>query len=103
MFLRRTSTQLPATEHRSLLATRSTDIPDVIDQMAMARPPRATYALFLALLPATATVIGVIVLRQFPSVLDLVGIALVVLGVALHRTDARRAGSALTSSRSVAN
>src|SRR6266536_936371 len=31
----------------------------------MARLPRATYALFVALLPATATVIGVIVLHQF--------------------------------------
>lgn len=80
----------------------SSVIPYVFDQLAMARLPRATYALFVALLPATATVIGVIVLRQFPSVLDLVGIALVMLGVALHRTDARPTGSAVTFPRSVA-
>jgi inner membrane transporter RhtA len=63
----------------------SSVIPYVFDQLAMARLPRATYALFVALLPATATVIGVAVLRQFPSPVDLVGIALVMLGVGLHR------------------
>jgi inner membrane transporter RhtA len=63
-------------------------IPYVFDQLAMARLPRATYALFVALLPATATVVGVIVLRQLPSPLDLAGIALVMGGVALHRPDA---------------
>jgi inner membrane transporter RhtA len=39
----------------------------------------------LALLPATATVIGLIVLGQVPTARDLAGIALVILGVALHR------------------
>jgi len=62
----------------------SSVIPYVFDQLAMARLPRATYALFVALLPATATVIGVIVLRQFPSVVDVIGIGLVMLGVAVH-------------------
>ena len=51
----------------------------------MARLPRATYALFVALLPASATLIGVVVLRQLPSAVDVVGIGLVMLGVALHR------------------
>jgi inner membrane transporter RhtA len=63
----------------------SSVIPYVFDQLAMARLPRSTYALFVALLPATATVIGVIVLRQLPSLVDLAGIALVMLGVAMHR------------------
>jgi inner membrane transporter RhtA len=63
----------------------SSVIPYVFDQLAMARLPRATYALFVALLPATATVIGAIVLRQIPTRVDLAGIALVMLGVALHR------------------
>jgi inner membrane transporter RhtA len=63
----------------------SSVIPYVFDQLAMARLPRATYALFVALLPATATVIGVIVLHQLPSPVDLVGIGLVMIGVALHR------------------
>ena len=71
----------------------SSVIPYVFDQLAMARLPRATYALFVALLPATATVIGVIVLQQLPSLLDLAGIALVMLGVALHRPNPGNAAS----------
>ena len=63
----------------------SSVIPYVFDQLAMARLARATYALFVSLLPATATVIGVLVLRQLPSPLDFAGIGLVMLGVALHR------------------
>jgi inner membrane transporter RhtA len=65
----------------------SSVIPYVFDQLAMARLARETYALFVALLPATAVVIGVVVLSQLPSRLDLVGIALVMLGVALHRPE----------------
>jgi inner membrane transporter RhtA len=63
----------------------SSVIPYVFDQLAMARLARATYALFVALLPATATVVGVVVLRQLPTAVDLAGIALVMAGVALHR------------------
>jgi len=63
----------------------SSVIPYVTDQLAMARLPRATFALMLALLPATAAVIGLIVLSQVPTARDLGGIALVVLGVAVHR------------------
>lgn len=63
----------------------SSVIPYVFDQLAMARLARETYALFVALLPATATVIGVIVLQQLPSLLDLAGIGLVLTGVVLHR------------------
>jgi hypothetical protein len=57
----------------------------VLDQLAMARIPRATYALFVALLPATALLIGVVVLGQVPVAPELAGIALVMAGVALHR------------------
>jgi inner membrane transporter RhtA len=63
----------------------SSVIPYVTDQMAMARLPRATFALLLSLLPATAALIGAIVLRQIPSPLELLGIALVMAGVALHQ------------------
>ncbi len=55
------------------------------DQLAMARLPRATFALLLSILPATATAIGVLVLHQIPTVAELVGIGLVIAGVALHR------------------
>jgi inner membrane transporter RhtA len=63
----------------------SSVIPYVCDQLAMARLPRATFALMLALLPATAALIGAIVLRQVPSTVEIVGIALVGLGIAIHR------------------
>jgi inner membrane transporter RhtA len=64
----------------------SSVIPYVTDQLAMARLPRATFALMLALLPATATVIGLVVLSQVPTARDVAGIGLIVVGVALHRT-----------------
>ena len=63
----------------------SSVIPYVTDQLAMARMTRSTYALMVALLPAVATVIGVVVLAQLPSALEAVGVALVILGVAVHR------------------
>ena len=63
----------------------SSVIPYVFDQLAMARLPRATYALFVALLPATAVVIGIVVLQQVPSMVEVIGVALVVLGVLVHR------------------
>ena len=63
----------------------SSVIPYVCDQLAMARLARATYALMVSLLPATATVIGVLVLAQVPSATELAGVLLVVAGVALHR------------------
>ena len=63
----------------------SSVIPYVCDQLAMARLPRATFALMLALLPAMACVIGALVLRQIPSLADMAGIGLVAAGVALHR------------------
>jgi inner membrane transporter RhtA len=72
----------------------SSVIPYVTDQLAMARLPRATFSLMLALLPATATLIGLIVLGQVPTARDLAGIALVILGVAAHR-DTPRTGNDL--------
>jgi inner membrane transporter RhtA len=63
----------------------SSVIPYVTDQLALARLARATYALMVSLLPAIATAIGVVVLAQTPTRGELAGIALVVLGVALHR------------------
>jgi inner membrane transporter RhtA len=62
----------------------SSVIPYVCDQLALARLARATFALMLSLLPATATVIGVVVLAQIPTPTELAGIALVIGGVALH-------------------
>lgn len=63
----------------------SSVVPYVSDQLAMARLPRATYALMVSLLPATATVVGVVVLTQIPTATEIVGVVLVVAGVALHQ------------------
>jgi inner membrane transporter RhtA len=63
----------------------SSVVPYVADQLAMARLARATYALMVSLLPATATVIGVLVLAQVPSWTEVAGVALVIAGVALHQ------------------
>lgn len=63
----------------------SSVIPYVTDQLALARLPRATYALMVSLLPATAIVIGLVVLGQVPTQAEATGVALVVAGVALHR------------------
>jgi inner membrane transporter RhtA len=51
----------------------------------MARMSRSTYALMVALLPATATIIGIVVLAQLPTAIEALGVALVILGVAVHR------------------
>jgi inner membrane transporter RhtA len=66
----------------------SSVIPYVCDQLAMARLLRATYALLVALLPATATVVGIGVLAQLPTVAEAAGVGLVVAGVALHQGEA---------------
>src|SRR4051812_19129335 len=63
----------------------SSVIPYVTDQLALARLDRATYSLLVSLLPAVATVIGVVVLVQIPAATEIAGVTLVVAGVALHR------------------
>jgi inner membrane transporter RhtA len=82
---------LPAFENPMWLAAGigvgvcSSVIPYVLDQLAMSRLPRATYALMLTLLPATAAVVGILVLRQIPTRLEWTGIAMIIAAVAIHR------------------
>jgi inner membrane transporter RhtA len=81
----------PVLSHPALLGAgigvgiSSSVIPYVCDQLAMARMARATYALLVSLLPATAAVIGAVVLGQLPMPAEVAGIGLVVAGTALHR------------------
>jgi inner membrane transporter RhtA len=63
----------------------SSVIPYVSDQLAMRRLARSSYALMVSLLPATATVIGIVVLAQVPSMTEVLGVGLVIAGVAVHR------------------
>ncbi len=85
---------LPAFSDPTLLAAAigvgvsSSVIPYVCDQLAMSRLPRASFALLLSLLPASAAVIGFLVLRQIPTLSDVLGLLLVIVGVALHRSEA---------------
>jgi inner membrane transporter RhtA len=67
----------------------SSVIPYVTDQLAMARLSRATYSLMVSLLPATATVVGLVVLSQVPSAREAAGVALVVAAMAVHRDPVR--------------
>ena len=68
----------------------SSVIPYVCDQLAMKRLPAASFSLLLSSLPAMATAMGIIVLRQYPSASQLAGMALVIAGVALHRPEIKR-------------
>jgi len=63
----------------------SSVIPYICDQFAMSRLSQNTFALMLSLLPAIATLVGAIVLRQIPTVRDVIGILLVMAGVAIHK------------------
>ncbi len=82
---------VPALTHPTLIlagigvGVSSSVIPYVTDQLALARLRRATYALMVSLLPAIATVTGILVLAQLPTAVQIVGIALVIAGVALHQ------------------
>ena len=64
----------------------SSVIPYICDQFAMARLSKATFALMLSLLPATACLVGMVVLRQIPSISELGGVGAVIAGVALKRS-----------------
>jgi inner membrane transporter RhtA len=71
----------------------SSVIPYVCDQLAMARLARATYSLMVSLLPATATVVGLVVLGQTPTARQLLGISLVVGALAVHQERATAASA----------
>ena len=58
-----------------------------IDQFTMRRIPIRRFSLLLALLPVTAALIGWIWLGQTPSAIDMVGTALVLVGVAVQERD----------------
>ena len=83
---------LPAFTDPVLLATTagvgvsSSVVPHVCGQLAMRRLPRASFALLLALLPISAACVGIVVLRQVPSMQEALGVLPVIGGVALHRS-----------------
>ncbi|MFD1529771.1 EamA family transporter [Pseudonocardia aurantiaca] len=69
------------------LGVLSSVVPYVLDQIVLRRVGQARFAVLLALLPATATVVGLVGLAQVPSLGEAVGIAAVVAAVALRSRD----------------
>jgi inner membrane transporter RhtA len=78
------ASSLPAWRSPVLLAAclavgiLSSAVPYALEQVAMRRLARPRFALLLALLPATAAVVGGVVLGQVPTLVEAAGIALVV-------------------------
>lgn len=60
-------------------------IPYGIDQLVMQRLARARFALLQALLPVTATLIGLVWLSQVPSAREAVGIVAVIAAIVINR------------------
>ena len=65
----------------------SSVVPYVLDQVVLRRVGQARFAVLLALLPATATVVGFVALGQVPGAAEALGIAAVVGAVALRSRD----------------
>jgi inner membrane transporter RhtA len=70
----------------------SSAVPYVLDQVLLRRLSRGAFALLLSLLPATATVMGLVLLRQVPQPLQILGIGLVVVAVVLRTPEAAPSG-----------
>ncbi|OZB49165.1 MAG: EamA family transporter [Cellulomonas sp. 14-74-6] len=79
------------------VAVCSSVVPYGIEQVVLRRVSAATFAVLLALLPASAAVVGAVVLRQLPHPVDLVGLALVCGAIALT---ARREPPVVRAARS---
>jgi inner membrane transporter RhtA len=65
----------------------SSVVPYVLDQVVLRRVGQARFAVLLALLPATATVVGLVGLAQVPGPAEAAGIAAVIAAVALRSRD----------------
>lgn len=68
------------------IAVLSSVIPYAIEQVVLRRVTAATFAVMLALLPATAAIVGAVVLRQLPTPLEVAGLLAVSGAIALTTT-----------------
>ncbi len=66
------------------VALCSNVVPYALDQVVLARVPAARFALLSTLLPATATLVGAVVLGQRPSTAEAIGVAAVVAALAVR-------------------
>ncbi|MFC4613205.1 DMT family transporter [Cellulomonas algicola] len=76
------------------VAVLSSVVPYALEQVVLRRVRPATFAVLLALLPATAAVVGAVVLQQVPHPAELVGLVLVSGAIALTATDRTAADDA---------
>lgn len=65
------------------VAVLSSVIPYALEQVVLRQVGTAAFAVLLALLPATAAVVGALVLQQLPHVLEVIGLLLVSSAIAL--------------------
>lgn len=65
------------------VALLSSVVPYALEQSVLRRVSPATFAVLLALLPASAALVGAVVLRQWPSPPDVVGLLLVSAAIVL--------------------
>ena len=65
------------------VAVLSSVLPYAVEQVVLRRLGPAEFAVLLALLPATAAVVGAVALRQWPHAVDLAGLLLVSLAIGL--------------------
>ncbi|NGX08991.1 EamA family transporter [Mycobacteroides franklinii] len=68
-----------------LMGVLSNVIPYGLDQVILRRAGQSYFAVLLALLPLSATAIGVLVMHQIPSTPELLGILAIVVAVAVRR------------------
>jgi len=59
------------------IAVLSSVIPYALEQVVLRRVSAARFAILLALLPVTATLIGVVLLSQLPTIVEVLGMGLI--------------------------
>lgn len=69
------------------IAICSSVVPYALEQVVLRRVRAATFAVLLAMLPATAAVVGALVLQQVPHGLEIVGLVLVSVAIVLTGLD----------------
>ena len=82
------------------VAVLSSVLPYAVEQVVLRRVGPAGFAVLLALLPATAAVVGAVALQQWPHAVDLAGLLLVSAAIAL--TAPQRRARALPTSAGTA-
>ena len=65
------------------VAVLSSVLPYAVEQVVLRRVGPAAFAVLLAMLPATAAVVGALALRQWPDAVELAGLALVSVAIGL--------------------